>query len=67
MNAGVSDGNYEEVKASDDDENSDGRQRTISKPFKIEEDQSAIIKEYFIGKSDVSYHLFENDKDEKVS
>ena len=57
MNAGASDGNDEEVKASDDDDNSDGCQRTIIKPFNIEEDQITIIKEYFIGKSDVSSHF----------
>ena len=67
MNAGVSDGNDEEDNASDDDNNSDSCQHTIIKPFNIEDDQRAIIKEYFIGKSDSSSHLFENDKDEKVA
>ena len=62
MNAGASDGNDEEVKASYDDDNKDGCQRTIMKPFYIEEDQSPIMKKYFIVKSDVSSHLFENDK-----
>ena len=67
MNAGASDDNDEEVKASVNDDNSDIRQPTIMKPFNIEEDQRAIIKKYFIGKSDVSSYLFENDKDEKVA
>ena len=65
MNAGASDDNGEKVKTSDDDDNSDVRQPTIMKPFNIEEDQRAIMKKYFIGKSDVSSHLFDNDKDKK--
>ena len=67
MNAGVSDGNEKEVKVSDDDENSVEYQPTNMKPFNIEEDQSEIMKKYFIGKSDVFSLLFENDKDEKVA
>jgi hypothetical protein len=67
MNTGASDNNVEEVKASDDEDNSDVCQPALMTPFNIDEDQRAIIKEDFIGKSDVYSHLLENDKYEKVA
>lgn len=66
MNVGVSDGDDKELKASDDDENRNESQPTKMKPFNIQKDRSAIMKDNFIGKSDVNSYLFENDKDEKV-
>jgi hypothetical protein len=62
----VLDGDDKEFKASDDNENSDESQTTKKKQFNIEEDLSPIMKKSFIGKSDVNFYLFENDKNERV-
>jgi hypothetical protein len=56
-----------EDRSPDDDDDSDESQPCLMTPFDIDEVQREIIKEDFIGKLDVSSHLFENDEDEKVA
>ena len=67
INTRASDDNDEKDESSDNDDDSDESQPCLMTPFDINEVQREIIKEDFIGKWDVSSHLFENDKDEKVA
>ena len=67
MNTRASDDNDEKYESFYNDNDSDESQPGLNTPFDIDEDQREIIKEDFIGKTDVSSHLFENDTDEKMT